>query len=92
LLISTQEQEAIQQDNETLRAELDAYKSYNPSVREESGTHTTRVTRVPLGSKGTNGAPLSKSTAPDLGRSAPGQASEKQEKGQHPLTLEDLQM
>jgi len=92
LLVSTQEREAIQQDNEVLRAELTAYKSYDPGVRGMTGTHITRVARVPLGAKGTNGAPLSKSTAPTLGRSAPGRGSEKQEKGQHLLALEDLQM
>ena len=89
LLISTQEQEVMEQDNETLRAELKAYKSYDPSVREKTGTHLTRVGRVPLGS---NGTLLSKSMAPNLGRSAPGRGSESQEKGPCTLTLEDLQM
>ena len=92
LLVSTQEREAIQQDNEVLRAELIAYKSYDPGVREKTATHITRVARVPLGVKGTNGAPLTKSMAPSLGRSAPGRGSGGQEKGQHPLALEDLQM
>jgi len=92
LLAATQEREAIQQEYDFLRAELTAYKSYDPGVREKTGTHITRVARVPLGSKGTNGAPLSKSTALSLGRSVPGGASEKQAKGQHPLTLEELQM
>jgi hypothetical protein len=72
LLISSQEQEAIQHDNEVLRAELTAYKSYDPSIRGKTGTHITRVARVPLGTKGTNGPPLSKSTASSLGLSLPG--------------------
>jgi len=72
LLMLTQEQEAIQQDNEILRTELNAYKSYDPNVREKTGTHITRVARVPLGLKGTNGAPPSKSTTSGLGCSAPG--------------------
>ena len=92
LLVSTQEREAMQEDNEVLRAELIAYKSYVPGVQEKTGSHTTRVARVPLGVKGANGAPLSKSTVPSLGRRPPGRGSERQEKGQHPLALEDLQM
>jgi hypothetical protein len=92
LLISTQEQEAIQQDNEILRTELNAYKSYDPNVREKTGSHITRVTRVPLGLKGTNGAPLSKSTASGLGCGAPEGVAQRQEKMQRPLTLEDFQM
>jgi hypothetical protein len=93
LLISGQEREAIEQDNEVLREELNAYKSYDPGVREKTGTHITRVARVPLGPKGANRAQLSKSTAPSLGRSAPGRAFEEgQGKGQCSLALEDLQM
>lgn len=49
LLISSQEQEAIRQDNEVLRTELNAYKSYDPNVRGKTGTHITRVARVPTG-------------------------------------------
>jgi hypothetical protein len=89
LLLSTQEQEAIRQDNEVLRTELNAYKSFDPNVREKTGSHITRVTRVPLGLKGANGA---KSTASSLGCSAPGGVAERKEKGQYPLALEDLQM
>jgi len=92
LLISTQEQEAIRQDNEVLRTELNAYKSYDPNVRERTGSHITRVARVPLGLKGANSAPLSKSTASSLGCNASGGAAERQEKGQRPLALKDLQM
>lgn len=92
LLISTQEQEAIRQDNEVLRIELNAYKSYDPDVRERTGTHITRVARVPLGLKGANGATLTKSAASSLGGSAPSGADERQEKGQRPLALEELQM
>ena len=89
LLISTQEQETIRQDNEVLRIELNAYKSYDPNVRERTGTHITRVARVPLGLKGANGATLTKSGASSLGGSG---AAERQEKGQRPLSLEELQM
>lgn len=92
VLISTQEQEAIRQDNEILREELNAYKSYNPNVREKTGSHITRVARVPLGLKGANGAPLSKGTASNLGYSALGGAAERQEKEERPLALGDLQM
>ncbi len=92
LLVSTQEQETIRQDNDIIRTELNAYKSYDPNVREKTGTHITRVARVPLGLKGANGATLSKSAASSLGCSVPGGPAERQETGQRPLALEELQM